>query len=140
MGFKVPTRLHRLVFDENSTLAGLEVTVKTGTVHVFLEMSKLVNIKQGNVLDPATLESVRNMITTFSDVLVSWNVEDEDGTPLDCTADVLYEQDLVEFVMPIIDAWLNAITGVSRPLEPGSSDIDKELEATIPMTPLASES
>lgn len=133
MGFKVPTRQFRLVFDESSTLAGLEVYVKSGTVDVFLQMSQLREIKQENIMDPAVIESIQNMLKTFVSVLVSWNAEDEDGNPIPTTYESLCEQDLVEFVMPVIDAWLNAVTGVSPPLQSPSSGIDKELEASIPM-------
>jgi len=136
MGFKVPTRVYRLVFDEPSALAGLEVSVKTGTAQVFMEMSKLTEIKQENVLDPETLGAIRSMLDTFSGVLVSWNAEDEEGNPLPCNIETLCQQDLVEFVMPIIGAWLTAITSASPPLtsEKNSQPAeDTELEQSIPM-------
>ena len=133
MGFKVPTKQFRLVFDENSDLAGLEVYVKSGTVDVFLQMSKLKEVDANNLASAETMESVQNMLKMFASVLVSWNAETEDGTPIPVTYESLCEQDLTEFVMPIIAAWLDAVTGASRPLPSPSLNIDKEFETEIPM-------
>lgn len=105
---------------------------------MFLEMSKLREIKQDNIMDPETIELVKHMLTVFSDTLISWNAETEDGDPIPATYESLCKQDLTDFVMPIISAWLDAIIGSKPPVKAeeenviDEEDID-ELMASLPM-------
>jgi hypothetical protein len=73
------------------------------------------------------------MLELFAEKLVSWNAEDEEGIPVPATMDGIRSQDL-DLSLKIIDAWTDAIAGVSVPLpETSSAGQPSALEASIPM-------
>lgn len=130
MGFK-RDRVYLLKF-EDPDLNGLEVRARSVPLKKFLDLISLSEVDTGKA---STRESVENAIRMFADVLISWNVEDADGNPVPATLDGLYSQDF-EFVVQIIKAWQDSISGVSDPLARRSSGGERSLEESIPMETL----
>lgn len=64
--------------------------------------------------------------------LIEWNVEDDQGQPVPVGLDAVLAQEL-DFNMTIVNAWREAIAGVSAPLDSDSPDGGLSLEASIPM-------
>lgn len=83
-------------------------------------------------------EQMRNVFQLFGDtILISWNVEDQDGNPRPANGESLLVEDS-DFVLAIISAWLDAFVEVSVPLA-GASDSGAEAlpERSIPMAVLS---
>lgn len=52
--------------------------------------------------------------------MVSWNLEDEHGTPIEPSVEALDELDF-SLVLKLVNAWLDRMTGVNEELGKGSS-------------------
>lgn len=70
-------------------------------------------------------------LTILAGQLIEWNIEDDDG-PVPVSLDAVMAQEL-DFNMTIVNAWREAIAGVSAPLDSDSPDGGPSLEASIPM-------
>jgi hypothetical protein len=123
MGFRPEKKVFRLKF-EDSELEGLEVMAGGTTTG---EMLDLQDAEKGQVAFAIEMLGKR---------LISWNLEEEDGTPVPANADGLRSQD-PDFVRAIIAAWTEAIGGVEAPLRAGSDSGETSLAASIPMEPLS---
>lgn len=78
-------------------------------------------------------EATEEMAATFQEHLVSWNVEDERGLPIEPTEENINAQDF-EFIMDIIGGWLDQVTGPTPELGKGSTSGE-----TFPGRPLTME-
>lgn len=129
MGYKVTRKTYRLVF-QDPECAGLEVTTHGLSTGQYLDlMSARAQTASGGAEGRAAMERVLGML---ADSLVSWNAEDEDGQPIPTTLDGIKSQDL-EFNTRLVDAWGDAVGGVSAPLPQTSSGGSPSVEASIPM-------
>jgi hypothetical protein len=127
MGYKPERKLYTLKFDDHP---GLVVRARSCSTKVFFDVAALAD------LENPTDNDLQMLFKEFSNVLMSWNLEDEDDQPVPVTLDGLLSQEF-DFVMEIIQAWMEAVGGVSTPLEPPSKDGAIILmEASIPMAPL----
>lgn len=134
MGFKVQRRIYRLVF-EDPNLAGAIVRAKSIPFGEFLTIGRLASEIQDRGTQHAQ-ELMDRMCITVSGALVDWNLEDEDGTPIPCTADGLLSLD-PDLAMTIIRAWMDAMGSVPDPLGGPSSGGGNFPEASIPMETLS---
>lgn len=115
--------------------AGLEIRARRVSIETFFDLAPLID-GQLNVSDPQGREELRALFAQFGEVLVSWNVEDEDGTPIPCTAEEFVRQDPA-FVREVLDEWAAAISGVSAPLEQPSPAGEPFPEESLPMETLS---
>jgi hypothetical protein len=127
--FVVKPKAYRLVF-QDADLAGLEVTARSLNTGQFLEFqtARLEQARGGAAAEPAT----QKMLEMLSAAIISWNADTEDGVPIPFTMDGLRSLEL-DFTMTIINAWQEAINGVSVPLSGPSSGGSPSLEASIPV-------
>ena len=121
MGYEA-RRTFKLVFPD---LEGLEVRAKSVPMDVYLKL---------NSMHGSGLETTEVMLQRFQECLVDWNVTD-DGEPVPTTLEGVKSVE-PELIMAIVDAWMDAINGVSAPLAKPSSDGEPSLEASIPMESL----
>lgn len=133
MGFKRERKTYRLVFDNKSELDGLEVVTKSMPLRDFMEMAQLAN--SANESSEEGLYKANNLFVKFSEFLVEWNLEDEDGKPVPADFDGVYSQELA-FVLALVTAWMEAISGVSNPLGKESTSGGQSLAGSIPMETL----
>lgn len=124
MGFKPGQRHYELDFT-GTALDGLEATVKSMTAAGFLEVQKLQES-----------QDIKPLIDTFSDHLVSWNMDNEDDTPKGTSSEEIITV-AFDHLMEIIRAWGNASAGVSVPLDSESTGTDNSLLASIPRETLS---
>lgn len=117
-------------------LEGLEVRVRSISIERFLELAPLLDMTMSGGLTPEDITGIRETLAAFADVLVSWNLEEEDGTPVPCTVEGLMDQDL-RFVLGLMTAWAEEIAGVAAPLERPSPSGEPSPEASLPMEPLS---
>lgn len=129
MGYRREARIYKLNFADPE-FHGLEVRAKSCPTGVFLEMSTLHEIQIP--IKPADEAKVYRLFDHFSKALVSWNLEDDAGSPVPADLHGIYTQDL-EFILAIMLAWMDAVGGVSTPF-PNPPDFDT---GSIPMETLA---
>lgn len=129
MGFRIERTMYTLVF-EDPRLAGLTVRAYGTTVGRFLAITRLAKKAEGHEAD-----SAEQLFRMFSESLVSWDAETEDGEPIPATATGLASLDM-DIALLIIRAWMDAIAGVPAPLD-GKSDSGAPFPAeSIPMDAL----
>lgn len=135
MGFKRPAKVYKLLFEDDD-MAGLEVKARSMSTGDLLDMAPLLDMKMSNAPTADELEQVRDLLERFAEVLISWNLEDEDDEPIPATLEGLLSQDIA-FVMDIVQAWADAVSGVPAPLDGRSPSGDPSLAASIPMDALS---
>lgn len=141
MGYK-RTRTIKLTWADGE-FEGLEIRARRVSIEQFLDLAPLIDSKY-DMFDPQDREQLRELLTTFGEILVSWNLEDEaeDGTstPIPCTAEEFMRQDPA-FVREVLDQWTEAVSsvsGVSAPLEQPSPDGEPfPEELSLPMEVLS---
>lgn len=107
MGYKRNPKVYDLKFDETTDYPGLEVQVRT------LTMGQLAHVWSADGSALATYEM-------FVDRLVSWNLEDENGTPVPTTREAIEAED-DDLITTITKKWTQAVMGVPAPLVDSSS-------------------
>lgn len=95
MGYRRQRRVLHLVFAEPSAYAGLEVKVRAMSFGDFYAYTGLERDQQ----------------EMLAEHLVSWNVEDEDGTPVPATLEGIRSREVDE-IKAIKRAWTDAMTEV----------------------------
>ncbi len=125
MGYKI-NRVYRLKF-ESDAMAGLEVKVRSMSIGDSLEFAEEAE-KIGAAKD---VNQIRPVLEKLASAIVSWNVEEDDGTPVPVSVEGVIELEL-SAVTAIIEAWMEVIGGVPAPLPKDSSG-----GVTVPMESLA---
>ena len=77
-GYKPKRTVYKLDFSATE-YAGLEVAMRAGSLGALLDLQELS--EQGTL----TADEARQMFAGFAELLVSWNVEDEDDKPVPAT-------------------------------------------------------
>jgi hypothetical protein len=134
-GFRRKRRTIKIIFQGD--LDGLEITAYSVSMDTFLEFEELSNRYFGGKTGKdekasMAIQSFRRMLDMFAGVLVSWNLEDEDGEPVPATREELGRED-PGFVFDVIVKWMEAVAGVSAPLSETSSSGETSAELSLPM-------
>ena len=150
-GYRPKRTTYKLNFSETEH-AGLEVLARATSVDGLLGFIDLgasldgldgrlrAATESGDAEQLAALKKkIRDTFEPFARVLVEWNVEDDDGTPVPATLDGLLSQEL-PFVGQIIEAYVGAIATAPPPLSPASSGGETSLEELPPGLASASKS
>jgi hypothetical protein len=139
MGYVWRGKTYRLVFAD-ADLAGLEVVAKSASVGAYRRIADLATREFAHPPSEEDLAEVDALFLEFAAVLVSWNLEDEDAegnrTPVPATFEGMQGQDLT-FVRQIIWAWMEAVAGISAPLEEPSDAGERLVEESLPMEVLS---
>lgn len=118
MGYrKVPT-IYTLAEIEGEE--GLVVRMKAIRIGKIRQLMRVVGTDEKDI----TPDMIDVIFKLLLDGLVSWNLEDEHGTPVETTMEGLDELELPT-LMNILNAWLENMTGVDDDLGKGSSDGEK---------------
>ena len=131
MGYTPKRTLYKLDFSRTEH-AGLEVTTRSASLETLLEVLALADLAEARGLE-AVVKQFQAAIALFAGVLVSWNVETDDGDPVPATAEGLQSQE-PEFVLSVMTMWATEMTKAPPDLPSASSD-GAALEASIPMSP-----
>lgn len=133
MGYK-RKKTFRLTWADGSDMDGFEIFVKSMSTERFLDLDEQ---RHRTYETPAQeREETRKVFREFAEVLVSWNLEDDDDTPIPCTYESFMAQDPA-FVKSIMDAYGEHVAGVAPPLPQPSPGGEPSPEASIPMEPLS---
>jgi hypothetical protein len=134
MGYTPKRRVFRLRF-EDEEYDGLVVKVRSTSVGRLLEFMGFLAMDTDE-LTPADVEKITGLFEAFAEVLVEWNVQDDDGQPVPATLDGVRTQD-ADFVMAIMRVWFQAVTTAPAPLAPPSSAGAPSVVPPLPMEPLS---
>lgn len=83
--------------------------------------------------DSADETAVTEIVKLVAESLVSWNLEEEDGTPVPATFEGLDDQEL-DFIMKLVDAWTDRMTGSDGPGDLGKDSTSGEKFPGQPLT------
>lgn len=133
-GFRPPQRVFVLNFEDDD-YAGLVVRARSVKLGSFLEVASLAQINPSTV-KPEDVQKFTALFREFAKALVEWNLTEEDGTAVPATFEGVTSLD-VDFVMPIIQAWMAGIAGVSSPLGQPSSNGEQSEAPPLPMAALS---
>ena len=128
MGFEVPRRTIRLVFDDEE-MAGAEVVCRSTSVQVYLDLLR--------VQSAASLDEIEGFVRRFGDEIIeSWNLT-RDGEPLPADGATLTTLEPATFRL-MFQAWVQGMSGVSGPLAAPSPGGELYPGQSIPaMVPLS---
>lgn len=88
-----------------------------------IRLGKLRRLMALTADESAGDESVGEILDLFGESLISWNLEDfETGAPVPTTKDAIEEQE-IELVMRIVEAWMERMTGSDGPGDLGKGSI-----------------
>ena len=126
MGFKPEQTIYHLTFEEDTTLAGLEVRILSCTIK---ELNKITS-SNPDATDEEAAKQGDEMEDLIVSKLVSWNIEDKDDNPVPVTKDGLETLE-PSLLAAVIRSWQMAMVSVSTPLLSGSSNGRSLEEATL---------
>lgn len=135
-GYRHKAKTYTLTFDD---YPGLKVVTKSTSVGVLSRMMRLAVEFGGIGTDDLTAEDVDRMdelFAGFAKALVSWNLEDENGTPVPTTVEGVRDQDF-DFILSIIMSWADAVSDTPGDLGKGSNSGPLFPEGSLPMAPLS---
>lgn len=130
MGFRKKTKPVVLVFAGDPDLDGLEVHVKGKTLGEYLE---IVGLTESEIYGPALVRQLEE----FAKGLISWNLEEEDGSPVPATRDAVFALDK-DMALKIATRWFERLEGVvDAPLPESSPAGEPSQVASIPTETLS---
>jgi hypothetical protein len=129
MGYRKKNKNVVLKFAEDHDLYGLEVRLRGMNIGEYLAFTGY---------DGGDGETVAGLIKRFGEHLMSWNLEEEDGSDVPATPEAVGAQDH-ELILALANAWTDALAGVHKadPLQESSPSGGPSPEVSIPMEPLS---
>lgn len=95
------------------------------------KMRRLMALTSDSAADDDGITEILNL---FGESLISWNLEDfETGAPVPTTREAIEEQE-IELVMRIVEAWMERMTGTDGPADLGKGSTDGEKFPGRPLT------
>ncbi len=134
-GFQPPRKTYVLDF-EGTDLDGLTVKARGASLGQFLALGQLA--EDADQAEGAAGESaaISAMLALFDELLVEWNLDDENGVRIPATAEGMATLDPSQ-VMAIIGAWQRAVAAVPVPLKDASTGGSPSVVRSMPMEPLS---
>jgi hypothetical protein len=108
--FRREKKLYALNF-ESDELDGFECLMGGVSLERFIEITQLSAALE--TPEGRTPENIERQFTVIGELLVSWNLDDEDGTEVPCDYEGLKKQDF-GFVMAIMGGYMQAIASVPK--------------------------
>lgn len=107
MGYRRAPKIHTLDLEED--YPGFEVRMKGLKIGRMRELLKALDD------DTKTEDMIPAVSKLIASNVVSWNLEDEEGRPVEPTPEAVEDFEL-DMLMDVVNAWLNKINGVSADL------------------------
>lgn len=117
MGYRKVPVIYTLEFKGEHE--GLVVRLKSIKIGAMRRMLKLIDSDEDN-----TTLVLDNMVELIGKGLVSWNLEEEDGTPIEPTPEEVDELDF-DLLKLILDEWLDVVSGPGEDLGKDSPSGEK---------------
>ncbi len=136
MGFVPPSTVYKLEFE--GSYAGLVVRMRATKLGLLFDaQDTLANIDATNPR-PEDVAEVTKQFEIVAEHLISWNIEEEDGTPVPATLEGLKDQEF-PLVAAIFTQWQRVQAEVPRPLSRPSSSGRPPDMLSLPMEVLSPE-
>jgi hypothetical protein len=130
MGYRKKPKVMVLTFEDDEELKGLEVHLRGKTLGEYLE---IIGLKDSEVDGPVLVRQLDELAAS----LISWNLEEEDGTPVPATREAVFAQDK-DLMMKVAVEWFERLEGkVDAPLPQSSPDGEPSPVASIPTETLS---
>ncbi len=137
MGQGYKRKTYKLKWPEGHDLHGLEVVTKGLSVEATFEMATLAAGLAGDSATEVKVGTANKLFAGFADRLVSWNLQEDDDTPVPATLAGVQDQDM-SFMIALISTWMDAVSSVDIPLPRGSKPGPATApEATLPTVALS---
>jgi hypothetical protein len=137
MGHRRRRTIFKLKF-QDPDLHDLEVYAKKPSMGEQLDtvkLQKLAHLNPGMVTEKDA-QDLRQAFLFFGRFIVGWNLEEEDGTPIECTPEnILNEED--SYLLAILNAWMEASNGVGVDLKGISNGGLPSVVESIPVETLS---
>lgn len=119
MGYVLKKRTFLLKFEECEDLSfeGLQVRVRSTSIKRYFE---IVDLTTGEGYADKRDHRLA-LANAFAELLVSWNLQDENGDDVPATAGGILDQEEY-FLAKLFSAWVTAVASVPAPLGQPSSD------------------
>jgi hypothetical protein len=126
MGYKRPVN-HALVKVKDGRYAGLELTL-----NLSVSMELFIDFQRKRFSNIANIDSQEEALRWFaSDVLVAWNMEEDDGSPVPASADGFMSLE-PSLALEIVSRWRETVTDIDAPLVSPSTDGEPSKVQSIP--------
>lgn len=129
MGFQLPDLGYNVEFTGHKLLDGLVVKVRSVSVDELLIVSQRADVVSNGAIDPASMSELLDLV---AGLILGWNLETSDGTPIPADRAQLGRLDL-SVLLPILNGIVSAISGAVQ-----DSDLGKDLTSGEPSEDLAS--
>ena len=137
MGQGYKRKTYKLKWPEGHSLHGLEVVTKGLSVEATFELASLAAGLAAESATEAKVATANKLFAGFADRLVSWNLEEDDGSPVPATLAGVTDQDM-GFMIALITTWIDAVSSVDTPLPPASANGQSPApEASLPTETLS---
>jgi hypothetical protein len=114
MGYRAQRKILDLRF--SGEFEGLEIKARSISFGAMLDLGdQMDRLRAG-----AGLAAVRDLVATFAEQLMSWNLQTEDGQDVPISLEGLLDQE-VDLATSAILAWMDAMTTVSTSLGKAST-------------------
>jgi hypothetical protein len=131
VGYRRTRNIYKLTFADGE-FEGLEVRAHSLPTGQFLDLAGLADLADSKKFSKDDIGKLEGLFQGFAKALVSWNLEEEDGTPIPATLEGVKGQE-IEFILTLIMEWMGTIGGISDPLASRSTSGETSLELSIPM-------
>jgi hypothetical protein len=128
-GFTLPDLGYNVEFTGHKLLDGLVVKVRSVSVDELIELSGRADLASGSDIDPKVMGDLLDMV---AGLIVGWNLEAGDGTPIPADRAQLGRLDL-SVLLPILNGVIGALSGALK-----DSDLGKGSPSGEPSEDLAS--
>jgi hypothetical protein len=144
MGYKRPRKTYKEL-NFTGDLAGLHAVFRELSIDQMLRLVRLASSARGLTGDdPLDVKLERaqtlgaDLFTEVAKGLISWDLEDDDDTPVPVTYEGIAAQG-IEFITEIVVAWIEAMSSVDTPLQQSSNggQPSAELESSLQLASLS---
>ena len=146
MAYVRKDKVFRLRFDDGHQFAGLDLSTRSVSIRELSTMGLGLD-KSREALSHGTdseklsalggfCDTLDELRVSFAGYLISWNMEEEDGTPTPADLDGVNRLDDTEF-LDLVGFWMTAIGGVSEEEGKGSGSGETSPELSALMEPLS---
>lgn len=121
---------YRLTWPEGHVRHGLVVSMRGMSIDDMNMVTAFKGVSKDDVEQSAEL--LGSIADLLAGKMISWNLVDDDETPVPVTVEAIRGEDLT-MIMEILNAWTDAAVGVKASLGKGSNSGPTFPEESIPM-------
>jgi hypothetical protein len=136
-GYRRKRTVYHLDFTD-AGFEGLEVQAASLPLGQFIGLRDLVGLQdlKTRKFTPEDMTAIEQLFERFAKALISWTLENEDGTPVPATLDGVMGEE-PDLMLMIASEWMEVVIGVEDDLGKDSAAGPRFPEGSLPMAPLS---